>query len=137
MIHVVKCMARWRRSQQLTCSVEEGHEDQGRDLLHTITPDLVFIIDDKSHKVFTRCCRIGSILPHASLEGFVASRRKVVSLMEVVEKTVEILPVSCWKLCCRSCTFWRCNYLLELVCVCVRALARSQWPLRPNCSDLI
>jgi DnaJ-class molecular chaperone len=34
--------------------VEEGHEDQGRDLLHTITPDLVFIIDDKSHKVFTR-----------------------------------------------------------------------------------
>ncbi|XP_071676561.1 uncharacterized protein [Lolium perenne] len=69
----------WRRSQQLTCSsVEEGHEDQGRDLLHTITPDLVFIIDDKSHKVFTRCCRIGSILPHASLEGSFAPRRKVV-----------------------------------------------------------
>ncbi|XP_071676560.1 uncharacterized protein [Lolium perenne] len=54
----------WRRSQQLTCSsVEEGHEDQGRDLLHTITPDLVFIIDDKSHKVFTRVDLLFQVLP--------------------------------------------------------------------------
>jgi DnaJ-class molecular chaperone len=34
--------------------LEEGHEDQGNELLDTIAPDLVFIINDKLHPVFTR-----------------------------------------------------------------------------------
>jgi sensor domain CHASE-containing protein len=34
--------------------VEEGHENEGNELLDTIAPDLVFIINDKSHLVFTR-----------------------------------------------------------------------------------